>query len=156
MNPEQEDFESLRQLLALKKYEQPPPRYFSELSSRIWTRIEREPVPSKFWERFFPNIGLSPGFAYSFGLLACASLFMGVIYSLKTEPQQGVGQNVAAGSWPENSAALATTEGISMNLAPYRPGQFASTNPVMNTEPRASLFDGFKLRAQSANYTPGQ
>ncbi|MEO6034615.1 MAG: hypothetical protein ABIQ35_05125 [Verrucomicrobiota bacterium] len=154
MNPEQEDFESLRQLLALKKYEQPPPRYFSELSGRIWLRIEREPARLSFWQRIFPNVGVSPTFAYSFGLLACGSLFLGIAYSLNNEPQQSSGQPMANGNWPENSPRLATTDGIGMKLEPFRATQMASTNPVMNAEPLNSLFDGFRLRVQAANFSP--
>jgi len=156
MNPEQENFDALRRLLALKRYEEPPPGYFSELPGRIWSRIEREPASESFWERIFPNIGLSPAFAYSFGLLACGSLFMGILYSLKTEPEQLLGQPIAKGNWHEDSARLATTDGVGMNLQPYRPNQFASTNPVMNAEPLPSLFDSFKLRVQPANFMPAQ
>lgn len=156
MNSEPEDFTALRKLLALKRYEEPPPRFFSELPSRIWRRIEQEPAPLSFWERFFPNIGLSPAFAYSFGLLACGSLFFGIAYSLNSEPEQLVGQPVLTDNWHEHSTRLATTDGIGMNLEPYRPNSLASTNPVMNTEPRPSLFDGFKLGIQPASYVPAQ
>ena len=155
MNSDQENFEALRRLIALKQYEQPPPRYFSELPGRIWMRIEREPASQSFWERLLPNIGLSPAFAYSFGLLACGSLFMGIVFSLNTEPEQLVGQPVAE-DWHENSARLATTDGIGMRLQPYQPNHLASTNPVMNSDPLPSLFDGFKLRALPANFIPGQ
>ena len=156
MNLEQENFETLRKLLAFKKYEQPPPRYFSELPGRIWVRIEREAAAPSFWRRIFPNIGVSPAFAYSFGLLACGSLFFGIAYSLKTGLEQNVGQPVAKDSWQENSLRLATTEGVGMKLEPYRSSQLASTNPVINAEPLPSLFDGFRLRVQSANFTPTQ
>ena len=156
MNMEQENFEALRKLLVLKKYEQPPPRYFSELPGRIWARIEPKSSALSFWQRLFPNIGVSPAFAYSFGLLACGSLFLGIVYSLNTVPQQSIGPHLANGNWPENSPRLATTEGVGMKLEPYRPTQNASTNPVINAEPLPSLFDGFRLRAQSVNYTPPQ
>src|SRR5258706_288966 len=39
MNPNTENFDQLRKLLALKRYELPPPRYFNEFSGRIMARL---------------------------------------------------------------------------------------------------------------------
>jgi hypothetical protein len=152
MNPDQENFESLRILLAWKRHESPPPRYFSELPSRIWTRIEREPVALPFWQRFFPNIGISPAFAYSFGLLACGTLFFGVAYSLKTDSAQTVAQPFGT---EMISPQLASENGTGMNL-PYQQMQMASTNPVMNTDPLPSLFTGVKLHVEPVSFSPGR
>lgn len=151
MNPDQENFEALRVLLAWKRHESPPPRYFSELPGRIWTRIEREPVDLPFWQRIFPNIGLSSAFAYSFGLLACGALFFGVAYNLKTESAQTAGQHYDA-----QFSSKPNENGVALTLSPYQPTQATSTNPVMNTEQLPSLFTGFQLRAQPVNYAPGR
>ena len=152
MNPDQENFEALRKLLALKKYEQPPPRYFSELPSKIWIRIERE--PETFWERFLPDLRINPGLAYSFGLLACATLVFGLTQALNTENSHTAirpitGQELAA---PQ----MATTDGISpLGLSNFD-SKSASTNPVINPEPLPSLFGTPRLQVAPASFSPGQ
>ena len=75
MNPDPENFENLRKLLALKRHEQPPPGYFNRLPDTILSRIKAGDQPSEsFWERLLPRVILRPAFAYGFGLAACAML----------------------------------------------------------------------------------
>ncbi len=161
MNSEQENFEALQKLLALKKYETPPPGYFANLPGQIWKKIEREPAGS-FWSQFVPNWGLHPAVAYSFGLLACGTLFFGIISTLKTEPTQSVQsaqtfpRPVVTETVPVAPAKLATIDGVGMTLAPYQSPQFASTNPVMNADPLPSLFNGLKLRSEQVEYSSGR
>jgi hypothetical protein len=40
MNADQPDFEDLQRLLKLKRYENPPPRYFNDFSSQVINRIK--------------------------------------------------------------------------------------------------------------------
>ncbi|MEO7298401.1 MAG: hypothetical protein ABI042_07480 [Verrucomicrobiota bacterium] len=161
MNSEQENFEALRKLLALKKYENPPPGYFANLPGQIWKKIKREPAPS-FWSQFIGNWGLHPAVAYSFGLLACGVLFFGIVATLKTESTQSIqsAQSIPRAVLTETApvipAKLATLDGVGMTLAPYRSPQFASTNPVMSSDPRSSLFSGLKLRTEQVEYSPGR
>ena len=155
MNSEQENFDTLRKLLALKKYEQPPPRYFTDLPTQIWARIEREPEKIPFWQRFLPNFGLSPAVAYSFGLLACGGLVFGIGYSLNDESEQIMVRSVAQGGGFGLVPKQAAQETTGLNQ-PNRGNDYASTNPVMAPGALPSLFKGLNLRAEPANFSPAQ
>ena len=74
MNSDPNDFENLRKLLALKRYEQPPPGYFSRLPDRITARIERGEGQSDFWERFISPFILRPAVVYGFALASLSAL----------------------------------------------------------------------------------
>ena len=68
--------DSLEKLLRLKRHEQPPPRYFSEFSGRVISRIERGEARLSWWERF--GFDLRPALAAGAGLVACGLIVYGV------------------------------------------------------------------------------
>ena len=156
MNSDQ-DFEDLRRLLSLKKYEQPPPRYFSDLPSRIWVRIEREDQSPSFWARLFPNLGLNPALAYSFGLLACGTLVFGIGYGLNTDQEQTASGPLVNEGLMMAAPKLANGMSSQLSLSNFQATQLASTNPVMNTEPLPSLFNSYpSVQVAPVNYSPGR
>jgi len=90
MNPDSENFDSLRQLLALKRHEVPPPGYFNRLPRDIMARIKAGDIgdelganPSWF-QRFLSVFDIKPVFAGAFGTAVCAFLVSGVISSEHT------------------------------------------------------------------------
>lgn len=85
MNADPENFDDLRRLLALKRHEQPPPGYFSQLPQHVWKRIEKEEARPSFWEQWIPSFGLKPAVAYAFGLVLCGTLIIGIGNSLKED-----------------------------------------------------------------------
>jgi hypothetical protein len=103
MNPDSENFDSLRQLLALKRHEIPPPGYFDRLPREIMARIKAGDTgdelgadPSWF-QRFLQVFELKPVFAGAFGTAVCAFLISGVVTSERTPA-------FAAGTAPSDPA----------------------------------------------------
>jgi hypothetical protein len=96
MSQDNQEFESLRRLLALKRHEQPPPGYFNDFSSQVIARIragervDEGGFDRMFWEapwlqRLWAAIETKPIMAGAFGAAVCALLVGGVLYSDRTE-----------------------------------------------------------------------
>jgi hypothetical protein len=103
MSQDTENFEQLRRLLKLKRYEQPPPRYFNDFSSQVIARIEHGErgdgnalVGRMLWEapwlhRIWAALEAKPLVTGAFGLAICATLITGVIRSEGTDLQPMAG-----------------------------------------------------------------
>src|SRR5688572_28729485 len=82
MDPDRDDSESLRQLLAWKRREQPPPGYFNDVSTRVIVRLETlewQRSPS-WWERFLANFDARPVLVSAYSLLVCGALLFGLSF----------------------------------------------------------------------------
>jgi hypothetical protein len=112
MEQSPENFESLQKLLKLKRYEQPPPRFFNEFSGNVIARIQSEHMrPPRWWEQF--GIDLRPVFAVGAGAAACVLMFFTMAATPESEATSAEGQ-----LGPANLAA--------------QPPEASSTNPVIN------------------------
>jgi hypothetical protein len=172
MNTEQENFDRLLRLLKLKRYEQPPPRYFNEFSSRVIARIEAggEEARGNMFEnlfmeapwlqRLFSAFETKPAVAWMFGLAVCALVVSGIVYSETVDyPQVSMlpGQSVLPLSI---ETARAQEEAISAPPISLRPplseSVLALTSDTNSFVPRAgSLFDLIQSTAQPASLTLG-
>src|SRR6185436_577887 len=82
MDSEYEQFDQVRKLLALKKYEQPPPRYFQEFSGKVIARLQSlEPQPVSWRQRFGLDFEWHPAMMGAFGVVVCGLLLVGVVSS---------------------------------------------------------------------------
>src|ERR1041385_1827449 len=82
------EFEAVRRLLALKRHEQPPPRYFNDFSSRVIARIEageRAEDDVGWWQRFWAFMETKPAFSGAFGAAVCAVLISGMLATGESE-----------------------------------------------------------------------
>lgn len=135
MNPDSQDFDSLRRLLALKRHEQPPPGYFNRFSRDVMARIKAGESGGEasfgppFFQRLFALFDVKPVFAGAFGMGMCALLISGVIASETDKPTGLSAASVAQGNTP------VVNPDASPITPPVESVSFASTN--------GSLFDQF-------------
>jgi hypothetical protein len=123
METEQNQFEQVRKLLALKKHEQPPPRYFQEFSGKVIARLHAlEAQPVTWRRRLGLDFNLKPALIGVFGVAACGLLLVGVISSLGVTPPS----SPSFGLLPDPSAFGAPT----MNPSSYAGGP--SLDSVVN------------------------
>jgi hypothetical protein len=90
MSRESENFDQLRRLLVLKRYEQPPPGYFHHFSREVIVRIKAgdkgEAVAASWWswegswlQRAWASIESRPALAGAFGVAVCGFFAAGAL-----------------------------------------------------------------------------
>jgi hypothetical protein len=151
MNQERQQTEKIVRIIALKRFEQPPPGYFHLLPDRIMNRIEKGEGKSNFWENFVAAFSIRPALVYAFGLSVCGAVTAGIFYSPKSETMAS-----ATGSMPDSLWAIsqpaALADGDSdaprdLHLANW----LGSTRPIMPAE-TASMFEASVDRPMSVSF----
>jgi hypothetical protein len=143
MNPDSENFDSLRQLLTLKRHEIPPPGYFDRFSRDVMARIKSGDTGDEFagrtswFQRLLGMFDVKPVFAGAFGTAVCAFLVSGIISSEQT-PVMG---SIAPIGNPPLNGAVPVNAGLAM-------GDQVST--TSNSVAGNSLFDQY-----SSQYSAG-
>ena len=141
MNPQADNFEQLRKLLALKKYEQPPPGYFDQLSARILHRIESaETGQTTLWERLGFAFGSKPAFVCALGVVVCGLFSIGILSTL---------QATTANATATPQLAFGSEPALPMISAPEEAR--SSVEPVIS---QASPFNDVAPSVEKASYTP--
>ncbi len=137
MANENENFDQLKKLLALKKHEVPPPGYFNKLPGEIVSRIRSERAvntdpmaklrnEAPWLVRFWQSLEAKPAFAGAFGAAVCAVVLAAIFFAEK--PAQ---QPTFAGPRPAAQPAFAsptTTAGADT----LTQGVMLATNPTPN------------------------
>ncbi len=142
MNPQADNFEQLRKLLALKKYEQPPPGYFDQLSARILNRIESaEMGRNTLWERLGFAFGSKPAFVCALGVVVCGLFCIGILSAL----QATTANDVAAAP----QLAFGSESALPMMTAPEEAR--SSVEPVIS---HASPFNDAAPDVEKVGYNP--
>lgn len=90
MKENDNDFEALRRLLALKRHEIPPPGYFEDFSSNVIARIRagEAAAPMPWIMRFFQMFEAKPAFPVALASSLCVLLLFGIV-SVEQNPELG-------------------------------------------------------------------
>lgn len=137
MDKENEPFEMLQKLLALKKHEQPPPGYFHSFSSKVIARLHAlEASRAPTWrQRLGLDFDFKPAVMGASGVLVCGLLLVGVIashgLSQTSSPNITVVGDPSAFFPPSAGQALASGMALTPTLRPEEIP--ASTVPVSDT-----------------------
>lgn len=83
MNPETEQYESIRRLLVLKRHEAPPPGYFDGFSVKVIARIQAQEMARvlPWWQRLLSYMEDRPLLAGASGVACCGMLLCGLSLS---------------------------------------------------------------------------
>jgi hypothetical protein len=112
MDSDQNEFEQLRRLLALKRHEQPPPGYFSDFSAQVVSGIksgdrahDENGWGSLLWEapwmvRLLSAFQQKPYVSGAFGVAVCGLLICGMVYAESSPKPQppGITRNSDSGA----------------------------------------------------------
>jgi hypothetical protein len=140
MNSEEQsqDFEKLQQLLKLKRYEQPPPRYFNAFSTQVLAHIRVDKSVGRFetadnfisrtpWlRRLWRKLETQPAISGAIATVACGLMVAGVFLMEETTAPKNFSDFTAAGEGTGAGGNLATAPVLGSNLAVALP--FNGTN----------------------------
>ncbi len=121
MNPTSDNFEGLRRLLALKRYEQPPPGYFHRLTDTIMARIEAETARESWWQRWLGRRQLTPALAGAFALFVGGFYFLGLTLGEHGDPAAVADNGIASAGpveWSHPTVPPAPAAMVPAQLAP--------------------------------------
>ena len=148
MNNNENNFESLRHLLVLKRHEIPPPGYINNFSSNVIQRIRAGHTgeSASLLEQFFGQapwasrllqvFNVKPVFAGGFAGALCMLLLFGIVYAERPDftPQPVLQASVS-------TTTLASVTPASLSQPAEQIGIVSSTSPVLGLEPAAPTFE---------------
>jgi hypothetical protein len=140
MNENENNFESLRRLLAFKNRETPPPGYFNDFSRQVVARIragETSESSVAWFSRLIQAFEFKPAFAGAFASALCLVLVFGIVYA---ERPDAAPQPLLTSS-TQVSSPLAMASPTDFIPPTGSSGLIASNNSVLNLGSVASLFN---------------
>jgi hypothetical protein len=145
MNDNENDFEALRRLLALKRHETPPPGYFDRFPGAVMARLRdsqsvaQDGVAERLpWlVRVIRTLEAKPAFATTFASALCLLLLAGIVFAERPEGTVQPLMQSAQDSSPLNMASAASA---GLPAAPMALQKFiSSTDPVFNPPPMGDM-----------------
>jgi hypothetical protein len=166
MNQNENNFEPLRRLLALKRHEVPPPGYFNDFSGQVITRIRNgEATPAGVSERlqaeapwlmkFLEIFEAKPAFAGAFASALCLFLVFGTV--LAERPDNSASQPLLQSAQPTAAPLAAVSQAaLAQPTDQTLLASSISNNSASSLQPVASMFGQQNPFAQQVSFTvPG-
>lgn len=135
---------SVEKLLRLKRYEQPPPRYFREFSGRVMARIEAGESQPQWWERF--GFDLRGVLTAGAGLVACGVVLFALGLTLDGDGAAIASTTVLPGAYASEIALSSDAIIPDEQLAAV-----TSTNPVLTSQ-SAGVMNPWGIQVTPARY----
>jgi len=142
MSENEDNFESVRRLLALKRHEIPPPGYFNHFPRDVVQRIRaaQNAPPESFFDALYAQVpwlgkvlnlfNARPVYASGFAGALCVLLFIAVVNGERTDLIGQAPLPVATA----NTTALAALSPTDLVPSANQPGIVSSTNPVLSLQ----------------------
>jgi hypothetical protein len=169
MNERDANFEPLCRLLALKKFEVPPPGYFNNFSDQVITQIRLgESVKDSSWLtrlfveapwllKFFRMFEAKPAYAGTFASVLFLFLVAGIVYSDYSDHPETTAENFlpagATTAAPGGSSLLTVTPAFLGQSTSQSSGLVSGTNPVSSFDSGGSPFGGQNPPLQTVGFT---
>ncbi len=156
MNAEPQDTSRLQKLLALKRHERPPPRFFNDFSDRVISRLHSPGAiePAYWWQRLGLELDVKLAAIFAFGLVVCGLFLFGVTSAMQGE-ETGPVAHATPGNAPGPAATSPRVALLAGGVGVPR-GIAGSTDPVISTPSASSPFNQFSLHAQRVNVSFGE
>jgi hypothetical protein len=132
-----ENFDELRRLLALKRYEAPPPGFFENFATKVTARVASAKAPQvSLWQKLGLDFSFKPAAVCALGVVICGLLSAGVLTAVVETADQ-----------PVNALAMPLNPAV--EVVPFGQLMASDTTPS-STDPvfAATRFDQFSVRAQ--------
>ncbi|HEY5298171.1 MAG TPA: hypothetical protein VIK59_09610 [Verrucomicrobiae bacterium] len=155
---ENENFEALRRLLALKRHEIPPPGYFNNFSARVIAQIRVEAGASSKrslsespWKKFLQIFEMKPAFTGAFASALLLLLVAGTVYinqsDVATQPLLPMAESTSPVLATGSTTALAQPSEQTLLASSI------SNNSTSSLQPVASLFGQQNPLAQQVSFS---
>jgi len=132
MKPENSTQDELQRVLALKRHEQPPRKFFKGLSEKVMDRLQNPGPPPEptLWQRLGRDCDTKPVLICLLGLVVCGLLAFGLILSRGIKaPPTGTPDPLGPQPIRGNGAGL---NGAGLMPAPVKPTESGSgAEPVL-------------------------
>jgi len=170
MNENDNNFEALRRLMALKRHETPPPGYFNDFSSQVISRLrageKAEPVlygrffnEAPWMASFLQFFGSKPAYVGAFSAAMCLLLLGSIIYNQRDDTTPPESPFLTSVSPASTTASTASATAPSMTVATDAVGQSGGLAVTTNysLQPVATMFgqQNFFLQSeQPVSFSP--